>query len=117
MILRLRFVDLVDHIASSILVQHVVLSEFSEPSGRAHPEFSYIPLSQRKLGAVCCRERLHVTVFGKIASLFLERASKCTKILNFECVSKYFCMARSLVSSDRMEFPQYHIRLPSGSLW
>ena len=79
MILRLGFVDLVDHVASSILVRHVALSELSEPSGRAHPVFSYIPLSQCKLQAVCCRERLHVTVFGKIAGLSLERAPNCTK--------------------------------------
>ena len=57
----------------------MAILELSEPSGRAHPEFSYIPLSQRKLQVVCCGERLHVTVFGKIASLSLERASKCTK--------------------------------------
>ena len=35
MILRLGFVDLVDHIASSILARHVALSESSEPSGGA----------------------------------------------------------------------------------
>ena len=58
MILRLGFVDLVDHIASSILARLVALSELSEPYGRAHPEFTYIPLSQCKLQAVCCRERL-----------------------------------------------------------
>ena len=49
MILRLGFVDLVNRIASSNLVRHVALSELSEPSGRAHPVFSYIPLSQYKL--------------------------------------------------------------------
>ena len=54
MILRLGFVDLVDHIASSILTRLVALSELSEPSGRAHPQFSYIPLSQGKLQTVCC---------------------------------------------------------------
>ena len=54
--------------------------------------------------------------FGIIASLSLERASNCTKIPYFESVSKYSSMARSLVSSDRVEFPPYHIRLPSGSL-
>ena len=78
MILRLSFVDLVDQIASSILVRHVSLSELSEPSGRAHPVFSYIPLSQCKLQVVCCRERLHVTVFGKLASLSLERLHQHT---------------------------------------
>ena len=95
MILRLGFVDLVDHIASSILLQPVAILE---SSGGAHPEFSYIPLSQCKLQTVCCRERMHVTVSGKIAGLSLGRASNCTKILYFEGVSKYFCMARSLVS-------------------
>ena len=68
---RLGFVDLVDHIASSILARLVALSELSEPFGRAHPEFSYMPLSQCKLEAVRCRERLHVTVFGKILGLHI----------------------------------------------
>ena len=86
MILRLGFVDLVDHVASSMLVRHVVLSEFSEPSGRAHPVSSYIPLSECKLQVVCCRERLHVTVSGKIASISLERASNCTNILYFKAL-------------------------------
>ena len=98
MILRLGFGDLFDHITSSILARLVALSESSEPSGRAHPEFSYMPLSQCKLQAVCCRERLHVTVFGKIGDLSLGRASICTKIQSFEGVSKYSCMARSSVS-------------------
>ena len=89
MILRLGFVDLVDQFASAIWVQPAVLSEASEPSGRAHLGFSYIPLSQCKLQVVCCGERLHVTVFGKIASLSLERASNCIKILNFQGVSPY----------------------------
>ena len=53
---------------------------------------------------MCCRERLHVTVFGKISSLSLERASNCTEISFFEGVSKYACMVRSLVSSSRVEF-------------
>ena len=98
MILRHGFVDLVDHIASSIVARLVAFSELSEPSGRAHPEFSYMPLSQCKLQAVCCRERLHVTVSGKIQGLSLGRVSNCTNILYFEGVSKYSCMARSLVS-------------------
>ena len=115
MILRLGFVDL-DHIASSILPRLVALSELSEPSGRAHPEFSYIPFSHCALQAVCCSERLHVTVFSKNCSLSLGRASNYTKIHYFENVSKYSCMARSLVSWDRMEFHPCHIRPPSGSL-
>ena len=65
----------------------MALSELSEPSGRAHSVSSYIPLSQCKLQVVCCRERLHVTVFGKIASLSLERASHGTNILYSEGVS------------------------------
>ena len=48
-ILRLNFVVLVDHIASSILARLVALSALSEPFGRAQPEFSYILLSQCKL--------------------------------------------------------------------
>ena len=39
MILRLGFVDLVDHIASSILTRLVALSGSSEPSGTAVPNF------------------------------------------------------------------------------
>ena len=72
MILRLGSVDLADHIASSIVARLVVLSELSAPSGRAPSEFSYIPLSQCKLQAVCCRERLHVTVSGKNCKPFLS---------------------------------------------
>ena len=90
MILLLGFVNLVNHIARSILVRHMAFSELSAPSGGAHPEFSYMPLCQCKLQAVYCRERLHATVFGKMASLSLERASNYTKILYFEGVSKYF---------------------------
>ena len=74
MMLRLGFVDLVYHTASSILARLVTLSELSEPSGRAHLEFSFTPLSQCKLQAVCCRERLHVTESGIIAILSLQRA-------------------------------------------
>ena len=95
MILRLGFVDLVAHIASSILARHVALSELSKPSGRAHPVFSHIPHSRCKLQVVCCRERLHVTVFGKTAGLSLEQGLICTKILYYESVSKYSCMSRS----------------------
>ena len=117
MILRLGLVNLDDHSASSILVRHVSLPELREPSVRAHPVFSYIPLSQCKLQVVCCSERLHVTVFGELASLSLERASNYTKIQYFEGVSKYSCMARSLVSSDRVEFPPNHVHHPSDSLY
>ena len=52
MILLLGFVDLIDRIANSIWVQPVAILESSEPSSRAHPECSYIPLSQCKLQAV-----------------------------------------------------------------
>ena len=65
MILLLGCVALVAHIANSIWEQIVALLESSEPSRRAPPVFSYIPLSQCKLQVVCCRERLHVTSFGK----------------------------------------------------
>ena len=79
MIFHLGFVDLVDHVASSISARHVVLSELSQFFGTAHPRFSYIPLSQCKQQE-CCGERLHVTVFGKIASLSLDRAPNCINI-------------------------------------
>ena len=55
MILRLGFADLTDHISSSILARLVALLESSEPSGRAHPKFSYVQLSQCKLQAVLWR--------------------------------------------------------------
>ena len=70
--------------------------------GKAPPSFSYIPLSQCKRRAVCCRERLHVTVSGKIAILSPERAINCTNIQCFEQVSKYFCTERSLAWSSRI---------------
>ena len=50
------------------------------------------------------RERLHVTVFGKNASLSLERASNCTNIQYFDGVSNFSCMERFLVLLDRLEF-------------
>ena len=107
MILRLGFADLVDHMA---------ILELSEPFGKAPPSFSYIPLCQCNLQVVCCRERLHVTVSGKIASFSRERASNCTKTLHFERISKYPCMERSLVSSSHVEFPPFYIHPPSGLL-
>ena len=113
---RLGFVDLANHIASSIWVQPVALLELSELFGRVLPVSSYIPLSQCKLQVVCCRERLHVTAFGKMANLCLGRASNCTKIQCFEGVFKYSCVARSLVSSSRVEFHPHHFHPPSDSL-
>ena len=99
MILRLGLVDLVDHCANSLWEQPVAIMELTVLSGRAPPSFSYVPLSQCKRRAVFRRERLHVTVFGKIEDLSLGRASNCTKLPYFESVSKCSCMARSLVSS------------------
>ena len=90
--------------------------ESSEPFGRAPPVFSFIPLSQCKLQVVCCGERLHVTVFGKIASLSLERASNFTSMQYFEGVSKYSCMERFLVSLSRVAFLTYSFHPPSDSL-
>ena len=83
----------------------MALLQSGGPFGRAPPEFSYIPISQCKLKAVCCRERLHVTVSGKNADLSLGRASNCTTIPHFESVSKYSCMERFLVLSGGVEFP------------
>ena len=51
---------------------------------------SCIPLSQYKSQVVCCRERLRVIVFDKIAILSFERASTFTNILYFVDASKYF---------------------------
>ena len=59
----------------------MAILELSKPFGRAHPLFSCIPLPQCNLQVVCSGERLHVTVFGKTASLSLERASNCTCLL------------------------------------
>ena len=83
MILLLGIVDLADHVANSILARLVALAELSEPSGRAPPVSSHFPLSLCKLQELCCGDRLHATLFGKIASLSLERASNCTQILFF----------------------------------
>ena len=61
--------------------------ESSEPYGRTPPVFTYIPLSQCKLQVMCCRERLHVTSFGKKMQAFLlselQIAPKC-------CILKAF---------------------------
>ena len=103
MILRLGFVDLVDHIASSIRVQPVALPELSEPSGRAQPEFSYVPLTQCQLLAVCCRGRLHVIVSDKLQSSLLSELQNAPK-QSFEDVSKYSCMARSLIRKIAWSF-------------
>ena len=46
----------------------------------APPSFSHIPLSQCKRRALCRRERLHVTPFGKMAVIPPERALNCTYI-------------------------------------
>ena len=56
MILRLGLVDLVDRVASSILVQPVAILEFSKPFGRARPEFSHVPLSQKQSCRYCVVE-------------------------------------------------------------
>ena len=90
MILRLGFEDLADQIASSLLsTTRGTLGVNANLLTGAHPGFSYIPLSQCKLQAVCCGDRRHVTVFGKIASLSLERTSNSTKMPYFEGVSQY----------------------------
>ena len=83
-ILLLGFVDLVDHIASSILARLVALSELSAPSVEIILSFH----AYRSLHASCrqcfvendCMRPCLV----KIASLSLERASNCTKILYCE---------------------------------
>ena len=49
MILILGFLILWTMLWVRFLTRLAALSELSEPSGRAHPEFSYIPLSQCKL--------------------------------------------------------------------
>ena len=90
MFLHPVLVDLVDQFASSIFVQPAILSESSVPFGTAPPLFSCIPLSRCKRRAVCCGEQLHVTLFGEIAILSLERALSCTGILYSDEVSKYF---------------------------
>ena len=93
----------------------MVILELSEPFGRAHPVFSCIPLSRWKLQVVCRRERLHVTAFGKTARLSLGRASNCITILYFDGVSKYSCMERFLVLSNRAQFPPHNFHPPSDS--
>ena len=53
MILRLGFVDFVDHLASSILARLMALSELSELCGGAPPVSSYTPLFQCKPQTLC----------------------------------------------------------------
>ena len=115
MIFRLGLVDLVDGCANSFWVQPVAILELSVFWGRAPPSFSCIPLSQCKCRAICRGERLHVTVFGKIAILS-PWASFSTNIQCFEEMYKYFCMEQSLAWSSRMESPPCHYHLPSGLL-
>ena len=68
----------------------MAILELSVPFGRAPPSFSCIPLSQCNRRAVCCRERSHVIVFGKIAILSPERALNGTRRLYFEKCSQVF---------------------------
>ena len=55
--------------------------------GIVPPWSSCIPLSQNKSQALCCRERLRVIVFDKIAIFSSERALDCTNALFFDEVS------------------------------
>ena len=76
------------------------------------PSSTCIPLSQCKPQPVCCRGRLHVIVFDKIAILSSERVFICNNILCFDEVSKYLWMERSLACSSCMEFPPYSDHCP-----
>ena len=68
--------------------------ELSVPFGRGTPSFSCIPLSQCKRREVCCKERLHVTVFGKNAILSPERALNTINITVFRtCFQPFLCGA------------------------
>ena len=58
----------------------------------------------------------HVVLSEYNASLSLERASNCTKVQYFVGVFKYSFMARSLFSSDRLDFHPYRVHHPSDSL-
>ena len=49
-----------------------------------------------------------------MAVLFVKRASNCTKILYFESVSKYFCMARFLLVTSLIGFLPSHLDLSIG---
>ena len=117
MFLRLVLVDLVDHCANSLWLQHAAILGLSFPCGIVPPSSSCLPLSQCTPQAVCWWERLPVTVFDKIAILSSERSSNCTRIQYFYRVSKYFCVEWSLDCSSRMESPPYFDRRPSGSQW
>ena len=81
MFLRLVLVDLVVHFANSLPAQHVATLGIVFPCGSIPPSSSCIPFSQCKPQAMCCRERLRVIVFDKIAILSSERVIICTNSL------------------------------------
>ena len=114
--LRLVLVDLVVHFAKSLSLQNVATLETGIPCGITPSSSSCIPLSHCKSQAVCCRERLRVILFDKIAILSSEQVLNCTNTKCFDEVSKYFCMERSLACPSRQEFHPYFDRRPSGSL-
>ena len=72
-------------------------------------------LSQCILQAVCRENNCVWPCLIKIAVLFVERASNCTKILCPGSVSKYFCMARFLLMTSLIGFHVRHLDYPSDS--
>ena len=74
--------------------------------------FMHIAFSMNSAGSVSQRI---TALFDKIAVLFVERASNCTKIIYPESVSKYSHMARILLVTSRIKFPQSHPDYPSDS--
>ena len=71
--------------------------------------FVHTAFSLQAAGGVLKRTDWMWPCLVNLQSLALGRASNCTNIPYFEGVSKYSCMARSLVSSDRAEFLPCHI--------
>ena len=118
--LRPVLVDLVDHFASSILIQTAVLSESSVLFGRGHLSSSCIPLSLCKQLVVCRRGRLHATLSGKTAILPLSEF----QIAQIYCILMRFPSIFGLVKAHGTilgfvkshEVFSHNFHLPSGSI-
>ena len=111
-ILLLVWEKLAIHIANLLGEQNVVLRFLF---GKAVLQFPCISLSQCILQAMCHGGWPHEILFGKMSVLSLEWALNCTNIPYPEVVSKYSCMARSLLLINRKKFAFSPVHRPSDS--
>ena len=110
MILLLVQVDLVNHFANLLLEQHAVL-ESRFPFDKADPWSSCISLCRQ-----CVAENNCVwSCLIKLQSSLLSELQIAPKYCVLKSVSKYFCMARFLLTTSRIGFPQSHLDYPSDS--